>query len=163
MIEGRTMTRGQYIRTPEWKEKASKRNTEKNNPAYKHGAYSKQATEKRIQDMLEAKQKIINETYQNKEWLFQKYCIEKNPIQEIAKKCKVEFETIWTSLKQLGIPRISMVGRQYWYAWVESEKHAKAKQEKAFKRLMKNGKDKTKGKVAIPKIDRYKTLINQQS
>jgi membrane-associated HD superfamily phosphohydrolase len=155
------MTRGKYIRTEKWKEEASKRNTSILNPAYRNGSYSKQIIDNKIQAMLEAKQKLMNETYQNKEWLFQKYCLEKIPISQIVKDCKVEFETIWDSLRELGIPRISMTGRQYWYAWVEKEKHEKAKQDKAFRQFMENDQDKTKGRVAIKKIDRYKTLINQ--
>ncbi|MFO7928650.1 MAG: hypothetical protein R6U35_03175 [Candidatus Humimicrobiaceae bacterium] len=150
------MTRGKYIRTYKWKEKAAKRNTGKNNPAFKHGSYAKQTIERKVQAMLQAKQKIARETYQNKEWLFQKYCIEKNPIQAIADQCKVDFETIWNSLRQLGIPRISMAGRKYWHEWTE-----KAKQDKTFNRSMENDQDKTKGRVATKKIDRYKTLINQ--
>ncbi len=94
------MTRGKYIRTYKWKEKAAKRNTGKNNPAYKHGSYAKETMDRKIQAMLEAKQKIARETYQNREWLFQKYCLEETPISQIAKDCKVEYETIWTSLRQ---------------------------------------------------------------
>jgi len=155
------MARGKYTRTPAIKEKYSKKKTGKYNPNFKHGSYSKQTTEKRIQAMLQAKQKIINMTYQNKEWLFQKYCIEKNPIQVIADQCKVEFETIWYSLRQIGIPRISMVGRKYWYEWVEKEKHEKAKQDKDFKQLMKDMQDKIKGAIATPKIGQHKTLTNK--
>jgi transposase len=163
------MPRGKYIRTPAIKEKYSKEKIGKQNPAYQHGEYSKQylekkkkSIEKRIQAMLEAKQKIINETYQNKEWLFQKYCIEKNPIQAIADQCKVEFETIWNSLRQLGIPRISMVGRKYWYVWIEKEKHRKAKQDKDFRELTENVQDKIKGAIAITDIDQHKTLVSQR-
>ena len=155
------MPGGQYIRTSAIKEKYSKQKKGKLNPNFKHGSYTQQATEKRIQAMLQARQKIINETCQNKEWLFQKYCIEGTPIQKTADQCKVEFETIWDSLRQSGIPRISMVGREYWHKWVDQKKHKKSKQNKDFKRLMKDIQKKTKGNIAIPKIGQHKTLINQ--
>jgi len=152
--EARIMTRGKYIRTEKWKEKASKRNTGRSNPAYKYGAYAKQTMDRKVQAMLEAKQKIARETYHNKEWLFQKYCLEETSISQIAKDCKVEYETIWNSLRQLNIPRITMTGGQYWHEWVE-----KAKQDKALNRSMENDQDETKGRVATKKIDRYKTLV----
>jgi hypothetical protein len=156
------MPRGKYIRSQEWRERAKERNSGNLNPSFKHGSYSHQTIiEKRI-SALQTKEKIINDTYFNKEWLFQKYCIGETPIQTIADNCKVKFETIWDSLRELGIPRISMVGRKYWHAWVEKEKHEKDKQDKDYKRLMEGIQDKIKGAIAIAKIDRYKTLINQR-
>jgi hypothetical protein len=152
------MPRGKYIRSQEWRERARERNTGNLNPSFKHGSYS----QKRI-SALQTKEKIINDTYLNKEWLFQKYCTGETPIQIIADNCKVKFETIWDSLRELGIPRISMVGRKYWHEWVESEKVKKAKQDKDYKQLMEDDQDKIKGNVATAKIDRYKTLVYQQT
>jgi hypothetical protein len=156
------MPRGKYIRSQEWRERARERNTGNLNPSFKHGSYSHQTIiEKRI-SALQTKEKIINDTYLNKEWLFQKYCIGETPIQTIADNCKVKFETIWDSLRELGIPRISMVGRKYWHEWVESEKLKKAKYDKDFRRLIEDDQDKIKGAIATAKIDRYKTLVKQR-
>jgi len=157
------MPRGKYIRSQEWRERARERNTGNLNPSFKHGSYSHQTIiEKRI-SALQTKEKIINDTYLNKEWLFQKYCIGETPIQTIADHCKVKFEIIWDTLKHFKIPRISMVGRKYWHEWVEKGKHRKAKQNKDFGELIEDDQDKIKGQVAITKIDRYKTLVYQQT
>ena len=44
------------------------------------------------------------DTYLNKKWMQQKYCIERLSLDEIADLCKVGYEEIWESLKKLKIP-----------------------------------------------------------
>lgn len=60
-----------------------------------------------------------NRTYQNREWLFSRYCIDRISIIKITEFCKVEYDVIWDSLKKVGIPTMMMVGKEEWYDWVE--------------------------------------------
>ena len=122
--------RGKYKRTKEIREKYSKKKMGKLNPKYLMGKYCKQ---NEIDDRMERLRKIKLEmlrskakrTYLDKEWMVNKYCIEETPIDEIAKLCGVEFEVIWFGLKNLGIPRISIIGREKWYKYVEKTKSLK--------------------------------------
>lgn len=64
----------------------------------------------------------IDSTYNNKGWMFSRYCIDRMSLDEIADLCKVEYDIIWNALNQLKIPIIIMVGRDLWWAWVEKYK-----------------------------------------
>ena len=57
------------------------------------------------------KDKLVSkgkETYLNKKWMQQKYCIERKSLDEIAELCKVEYDVIWEALKRLKIPNRTM-------------------------------------------------------
>ncbi len=43
--------------------------------------------------------------YQNKEWLYQKYIVEKLNLSEISKLCNKNHVTIWIWMKKFNIPR----------------------------------------------------------
>jgi hypothetical protein len=57
--------------------------------------------------------------------MFNKYCIEEMPIDKLAEICKVDYEVIWFGLTKLGIPKISIVGRQKWHEYVDQVKNIK--------------------------------------
>jgi len=121
------MVRGKYKRTKEIKEKYSKKKKEKLNPNYVNGKYSKLESniERAIRIRLKLLEEKANRTYKDKEWIFNKYCIEEMSIQDIAKLCNVDYDTIWFGLRDFGIPRITIIGRKKWHSWVEKTKKLK--------------------------------------
>jgi hypothetical protein len=122
--------RGKYKRTKKIKEKYSKKKIGKLNPKYINGAYCKQIEinhkmEQARQIKLDILMAKAKRTYLNKEWMFNKYCIEEMPIDKLAEICKVDYEVIWFGLTKLGIPKISIVGRQKWHEYVDQVKNIK--------------------------------------
>lgn len=81
---------------------------------------------KRIERATETRkrnrQAKINSTYNNREWLFSRYCIDEMSLDEIANLCNVEYDVIWDALKKLGIPIVIMIGRDFWNDWVDVQK-----------------------------------------
>ena len=119
------MPRGKYKRTKEIKEKYSQKKRGKSNPNYTHGAYCNKRMKKLREIKKQKLEEKIKSTYLNKEWMFDKYCIKEMPMEKIAELCGVEYDVIWYALKELGIPRITMVGRVVWHEWVEKMKNLK--------------------------------------
>jgi hypothetical protein len=100
------------------------------NPNYKSGQRCRQnKVNERMKKLTEIRMlnllKEAKKTYLNQSWMFNEYCIKGTSVDEIAKKCKVEYDVIWFGLKDLGIPRIIIVGRKKWHEWVEKHKNIK--------------------------------------
>jgi len=124
------MPRGQYKRTKEIIEKCSGKKIGKLNPNYLNGKYCGQnITDKKMEKARKAKlinlANLAKKTYLDKEWIFNKYCIEECSIQHIAELCKVDYSTIWFGFDNLGIPKISDIGKRKWHQWVEKTKTLK--------------------------------------
>jgi len=72
---------------------------------------------------IKNREEIKNKAYYNKDWLYQKYVIEKLTIREIAKECNCIHTTVQYWLKKFNIPRRSQseatkgkyLGKNSWF------------------------------------------------